>query len=268
MPGDAVEKTKKNKKNQSNMKMTLDQKIELGKLKKQVSGGLEQTISALEKIHAKKLYMAEAETFDEFCNKNWGWTANYVRRLLSAKEVLKSVPIGTITKESQARALAKVAPAQRAEVVVEARKSGSLTAKAITKAAQEIDRPRITAGPEPVFDELGIKVPANAMPMWSRRNEVLAMMKDLSEIKTQIASSQKADDLLYVEVCNSTLADLSRCREGVSYALPYTVCPDCKGQTIDKCGLCKGRGVISKVLYQTVPADVRAMRERQALKKK
>lgn len=250
------------------MKMTLDQKIELGKLKKQVSGGLEQTISALEKIHARKLYLAEAETFDEFCNKNWGWTANYVRRLLSAKEVLKSVPMGTITTERQARALAKVEPAKRAAVIVEARKSGTVTAKAITKAAAEVDKPRITAGPPIVKDEVGINVPAKALVYWNRRDEILEMMKDLSDIKVQIASSQKADDPMYIEIGNSTIADLALCREGVSYALPYTVCPTCNGQLVEKCSLCKGRGVISKHLYQTVPLEIRNMREKGALKKK
>lgn len=250
------------------MKLTLDSKLRLGRLKKQVSGGLKQTIEALEEIHKDKLYLDECETFDEFCNKNWGWTANYVRRLLSAKEVLKSVPMGTITTERQARALAKVEPAKRAAVIVEARKSGTITAKAITKAAAEVDKPRITAGPPVVKDSLGITVPAKALVCWNRRDEVLAMMKDLSDIKTQIASSQKADDPLYVEVGNSTLADLSRCREGVSYALPFTVCPNCNGQLIEKCTLCKGRGVISKVLYQTVPVEIRTIREKQAAKKK
>ena len=111
------------------------------------------------------------------------------------------------------------------EVMAAASKSGEVTAKAITKAAQEVDKPRVTAGPPVIKDELGITVTAKAMPIWSRRDEVLAMMKDLSRIKCAIEQAQEAGDLLFIEVCNSTLADLSRCREGVSYALPYTVFP-------------------------------------------
>lgn len=260
--------------NQIAEKLTNPEFGRLMTLETMIGKGIESTIKtwvALEEIRDRRLYRHKFKTFDEYCEKRWSITRQYASLLIKSAAVVKSLPkeLSTmVDNPRQIRALGKVPESRRAEVIIEAKMSGAVTAKAITKAAQEIDKPRITAGPEPVFDELGIKVPANAIPMWSRRNEVLAMMKDLSEIKTQIASSQKADDLLYVEVCNSTLADLSRCREGVSYALPYTVCPDCKGQTIDKCGLCKGRGCISKVLYQTVPADVRAMRERQALKKK
>lgn len=245
--------------------------VKLESVIKKGIGAAVETWIALEEIRDSRLYREKHKSFDQYCQEKWKMQRRYADMLIKSAAVVKSLPPEVRTmvlNPRQARALDKIPEAKRSEVVVNASKSGAVTAKAITKAAQEIDRPRITAGPEPVFDELGIKVPANAMPMWSRRNEVLAMMKDLSEIKTQIASSQKADDLLYIEVCNSTLADLSRCREGVSYALPYTVCPDCKGQTIDKCGLCKGRGVISKVLYQTVPAEVRAMREKGALKKK
>ncbi len=125
---------------------------------------------------------------------------------------------------------------------------------------------RVVAGPAIIKDSLGITVPAKALTIWNRGGEILEMMKQLSDIKCSIEKAQKAGDKLFVEVDNSTLADLMLCREGISYALPFTVCPTCNGQLIEKCALCRGRGVVSKRLYGTVPAEIRAMREKGARK--
>lgn len=130
------------------------------------------------------------------------------------------------------------------------------------------EKPRVVAGPLPVKDNVGITVPAKAMTMWNRGPEVLGIMKILSDLKCGLDKAMKLGDKLYIEMGNSTLADLMMIRQAYSYALPYTVCPTCNGQLIEKCTLCGGRGVISKELYQTVPVEIRKMREKAAAKSK
>lgn len=126
---------------------------------------------------------------------------------------------------------------------------------------------RVVAGKMPVKDAVGITVPDKALVYWERRNQVEEMMNTLSVIKCTIDKAQKAGDRMFVEISNSTLASLMMCRQEVSMALPYTVCPTCNGQLVEKCGLCRGRGVVSKELYSTVPVEIRNMREKMAKKK-
>lgn len=239
------------------------------RLKQEVTAGLTRTITAIEQIHSQKLYLEEADTLDEFCNKNWGWSANYVRRLLQAKEVIKNVPIGTITKESQARVLVSVAPEKMSAVVAEAKRIGPITAKTLNEAKNTVlATTSAKASPDKasVLDKTGCKVPDKALKFWNRREEVKDWMDMLSEVKCGIEKAKKADDLLYIEVRQSIIGDLNMIREGLSYALPFAVCTSCNGQLADKCSLCKGRGVISESLYKKVPAEIRAMREKMAKK--
>jgi hypothetical protein len=125
---------------------------------------------------------------------------------------------------------------------------------------------RIVAGPLPVKDAVGITVPAKALAYWDRRQEVVDMMDNISNVKCDIEKANKLGDKMFVEVGNAVLADLSMCRQAISHALPYTVCPTCNGQLVEKCGLCRGRGVISKELYMTVPIEIRNMREKMMKK--
>ena len=217
--------------------------------------------TALADIRDRKLYREEAKTFEGFCNENWGWTANYVSRLLSAKEVLKSVPMGTITTERQARAVSRRVPDHKGpEVILEAGKSGSLTTKGMTKVVQEANKPRVTAGPPTVKDKLGIIVPEKALVYWNRGVEVEEVIMNLERIKNTINKAQEAGDKLYAEMHVLDLVHLSRFLESIRSALPHSVCPKCNGQHIEECSLCEGRGVISRRLYSMLPSTCESCR--------
>ena len=254
-------------------KLTNPEFKRLMELESVIGKGIEATVKtwvALEEIRDCRLYRQKYKSFDLYCQEKWKITRRYADMLIKSASVVKSLPpeVRTIVlNPAQARAIEKVPAAQRAEVVIDARKSGAVTAKAIARSAAEIDKPRIAAGPAPVLDSVGIKVTAKAMKYWDRAIEISEMMGQLSAIKCRIEKAKKGDDLMYVEIRNSVLADLNMCRESVSYALPYTICPTCNGQLVDKCGLCKGRGVISKQLYDKVPVEIRTMREKMAKKK-
>ncbi len=119
---------------------------------------------------------------------------------------------------------------------------------------------------EEVLDETGVAVPEDCLALWGRRNSIKEMMSTLSAIKSEVKKGKESSDPLYYEVGNELLADLSVCRQGLTYALPSIVCPTCNGKMREKCQLCHGRGLISNHLYQTVPEKMRDIRERAAKK--
>jgi hypothetical protein len=50
--------------------------------------------AALLEIRDSKLYRKEYGTFEEYCNKRWGWQRNYANKLIRAAEVVEN--LGTI----------------------------------------------------------------------------------------------------------------------------------------------------------------------------
>ena len=85
---------------------------------------------ALAAIQQNRLYRAQYDTFEEYCAERWGFTGRRGRQLIEAAAIGTIVPIDN---EGQARELAKVPDAERAEVLAEARErtGGKPTAKAI-----------------------------------------------------------------------------------------------------------------------------------------
>jgi hypothetical protein len=76
--------------------------------------------NALMTIREQRLYREQGyETFEEYSQTRWGWTARHANRLMDAAEVVRQIgPIGPIpATESQARELAKLPdPETRREV--------------------------------------------------------------------------------------------------------------------------------------------------------
>ena len=116
---------------------------------------------ALAEVRDSKLYRSDYKTFDDYCREKWGWDKTYCTRLIGASEVSKTVPIGTIHNEAQARELAKVEPAERAGVLEKAAESGNVTAKSIREAAApkqtaRRSKPAICAGAGQESPESGL----------------------------------------------------------------------------------------------------------------
>jgi hypothetical protein len=112
--------------------ITLERTIEAGQ-QTFVEVGL-----ALTEIRDSKLYRADFETFDQYCQKRWGWSQKRASHLIIASEVVKMLPVKDSTiveNEGQARQLAKVPAEKRVEVLRVAKESGPVTAKTIHEAA-------------------------------------------------------------------------------------------------------------------------------------
>jgi len=101
---------------------------------------------ALAAIQQNRLYRGRFDTFEEYCAERWGFTGRRGRQLIEAAEIGTMVPI---VNERQARALATVPEAARAEILAEAteRTGGKPTAKAIRDVAEGRAEPK--ADPEP-----------------------------------------------------------------------------------------------------------------------
>jgi hypothetical protein len=76
-------------------------------------------------IRDGKLYREYYATFDEYCHARLGFTVRRVQQIMSATEVLESLPVETRTivrNEGMARAVGRVEPDRRDQVVHEAQK--------------------------------------------------------------------------------------------------------------------------------------------------
>lgn len=116
-------------------------------------------------------------------------------------------------------------------------------------------------------DATGYLVTDKALPVWQRRDEALAVVKQVRDLERLIMDRKK--DILFQEVnFNSLEADFDRLHSALAVVVPHAVCPACQGVTPDKCKFCKSRAVVSKFKYERMPESIRKLREAAAKKAK
>ncbi len=220
---------------------------------------------ALAEIRDLRLYRREYGGFEEYCRRKWGWSKPYCTQLITAAAVVEALPATTkvaIATESQARELAKVAPADRAGVVQAVVDSGKpVTAAEIKKRIPPVPvkpstpataSPALPPPPAPVVDGTGWPVPTQLIPLWRRGDEAQELLTILSRVKGALRTAQDKQDKLFAEVnFSSALSQLDQAWADVKTAKPFAVCPSCQGQLPDQCTLCRGRGLISEHRWDT-----------------
>ena len=221
---------------------------------------------ALAEIRDLRLYKREYSGFEEYCQKKWGWTRQYVNYQIAGAKVRAELPekVATIvTTEAQARELGKIAASDRAGVVQAIVGSGkALTAAEIRRhlppppmqpsSAQGTAGTTLPPPPGQVLDATGWPIPTQLIPLWQRAGEVQEWLTVLSRVKGALRAAQEKRDPLYGEVnYSSALSHLDQARADVKTAKPFAVCPTCQGQIPDKCTLCCGRGLISEHRWNT-----------------
>ena len=117
--------------------------------------------TALLEIRDSRLYRAEHPTFEAYCRERWGMARRQADRLIEAAEVMEDLrPMGLIpANERQARPLAAVPPAERAEVwqeAVETAPNGKVTAAHVADVVQRHIAPPVV----PAVDVVPIEEPA------------------------------------------------------------------------------------------------------------
>jgi hypothetical protein len=218
-------------------------------------------------IRDKRQYRAAYGTWEEYCQKRWQISHQHADNLIKGAVALQGLPKNLTTmvvKPRQALALANVKAENRAKVLTEIKKSGEpVTAKSIAKKAAEVAKPDIE------LDRTGYPVPKGiAMALWNRHDEVQVLLTRVSQIKSALSHAQQNKDLLFIEVnFSSAIAYLENVFGHIKRAMPYAVCPACQGKLVEKCQLCKGRGLISELLYtQGVDEETKKLRMK-AIKK-
>lgn len=229
----------------------LEKVIETGKTTF-VSVGL-----ALTEIREDRLYRNNYSSFEEYCQKRWGWSRQRASQLEKSAAVVQALPPKVSTKvdspnisvpnEKVARELAKVPPEKRAEVVTKATESGQpVTAKSVKEAAVSV-LPKETRK-----DSIGRTIPAGILDDWERAEKVAAKLRGCaSEIKLTVERGLADRDIIFAEILNPTIAEASGLFYTLSQLIPYSVCTDCQGRTRQNCQLCRKRGWISKFLYNS-----------------
>lgn len=152
--------------------------VTLADCEQRIERGLKTFIDvgqALAEIRDSRLYRASHETFEAYCQERWGFSDRRASQFIEAASVVPKI-LGTglpaPTVESQARALAKVPEAERADVWREAveRTDGKPTAAAVREVHEERTRPTPTPGPSdaavtPPVDPGTTPAPANESPV-------------------------------------------------------------------------------------------------------
>ena len=109
-----------------------------------------------------------------------------------------------------------------------------------------------------LLDSLDMTVPPGLVPVFRKAREFQDIVNQLNAINRQLGEIHKhaGGDRLNLQAVQ---IDLNNLKEGVSSAMPYAVCPVCKG--IAKTGKlncpCKERGWLDKTSYHALPQEFR-----------
>lgn len=219
--------------------------------------------SALMNIRDGKLYRKDHKTFEDYCQSRWGFNRHRGSQLISAAIAVQQLPadlVTIVTNEGQARALAKVPRKKRAKVIKAAAKNGHVTAASVAKAAA-------AQAPKTILldQATGYPVPEEIAELWENLEPINKMLSDLSDVKVALMAAQSSKDNRYSEVnFSDALASLATVRNNLKRVIPYAVCPGCQGKLRAYCQICKGRGAISKFLWDSpvVTKTLKQLREK------
>ena len=247
------------------MKLTKTQENEYLKFKEVVKEHAEsgkKLWDALNAIKGQKLYLYEYETWREFCRAELQMTPQWANKLLASKEdefldVSKNgeepenheeTPTGGSKSETSF-----TSEDQKQEAKPEPKPAAKPTAKTPEKEPDE---------PTPELDKTGLEIPAELLPLWARRGEMLDMVAMLSKVKVAIEKGVESGDQLWAAVSNSVTLKATELYGIIKLSVPYAVCSRCQGKLPESCPACKGVGLVSEFFWkQCVPKEDKQMRE-------
>jgi len=192
---------------------------------------------------------------------------NYIRIFNNQDEIKKaaifdlSKAYAAIAKPKKRKRLSASLPSQPMESV----SSGSPANQQVTE-NEESEEPQ----PKPAkpVDEVGQPIPEALIPLWERREEAQIALTACSKLKSMVTEMEKVKskgDLLYREVnLEAIITTLGNVYQHLACGKPYAVCALCRGLRPKTCDSCKGRGFVSRHLWEiTVPIEVKAMLTRK-----
>lgn len=218
---------------------------------------------ALKAIREKRLYRATHHSFENYCQEVHGWGRQRAFLLIEAAELKKSLPKDVqnfVQLPSQATALLGVPKPSQRDILKKAARSGKVTARSIREAAKE-------SKPEVQKDETGIAIPDAILEDWARADETgNRLLRMISTLRTEIKKGFDDEDIIFREVTQGINADLNNAYATIKGIVPHAVCTSCQGHGRSKCNLCKGRGWISKFLFDTaIPEETKKVRQKASV---
>jgi len=105
-------------------------------------------------------------------------------------------------------------------------------------------------------DGRGRPVPPELAEIWNRRKEVADLARLVGQVRTAVKAAQAGEDPLWAEMNYSSVqAHLDQAYAGIAAAMPWCVCPMCRGIG---CRACKGRGLLGEARFEAVvPRELR-----------
>lgn len=136
--------------------------------------------------------------------------------------------------------------------------------KTVAAARKEIAAKDDKTNGDVIRDETGYPIPKKALVFWLRKQEIQDLLTHISKARSALRNVKVDDDPMFVETnMGGCIADLNQAYNRLQTSLPHAVCPNCQGQTPDHCQLCKGRGLVSKFLWDTaIPEELKAIRQK------
>lgn len=118
-------------------------------------------------------------------------------------------------------------------------------------------------------DSIGRVLPEEIVSDWDRAEEVAATLQGFaSKIKVTVERGLADRDIIFAEIMNPTIGEASGLHYTLSQIAPHALCPNCQGRNRKNCQLCRGRGWISKFLFNSpsVSAKTREILEKAKAK--
>ncbi len=250
--------------------LTCDEHAEYNRLKKVTMDRWEavrEFAQAALEIKSRKLYRAEFDTWEAFCQSVLNFSVRHVDRLITAGAVSISgnVSISDIMSEKSAQVPAN----QGNDSAPSAEQVESQQEESAAKNPPPSEPPAPAPPPKPdiELDSTGFPIPAKCLPLWQRRPEVQKLLTAVSLLRTTLRAAQEADDPLWRPVTSkgetwaTILKSFDQAYASLGLSIPYAVCPYCQGQIPDRCTNCHGRGFISEFFYKIcVSSDAKKIR--------
>lgn len=108
----------------------------------------------------------------------------------------------------------------------------------------------------PACDSLGQVLPENLISIFSRVPELKELYAEVERVRLKIESKVESEDGLYRHIRKQQLdTDLNNAKRAIKFALPYAICPYCKGSKCEKCG---GAGWMPKDMLKLIPDNERS----------
>ncbi len=139
--------------------------------------------------------------------------------------------------------------------------------KASLSRKSEVDKPQPVDNQGEVLDETGYPIPQQLVPIWNRKGEFRTPGNILNEADQYLEQIEKnGDDPLWAGVhIQEIRMIINNAMDQLKLTAPYAVCTLCAGhpnvQPGGICRGCRGRGFIGRYVWNTVPEELKKVRE-------